>query len=144
MVIDVFAGGGGASLGIERALGVPVDLAINHDAEAMVMHWLNHPHTRHDNAEVWSIDPMKAIGGRPVGLAWFSPDCTHFSRAKGGKPVQQKIRSLAWIVVKWARAVHPRVIILENVPEFRDWGPLAEALVRANVQLRDAAVTEAV
>jgi DNA (cytosine-5)-methyltransferase 1 len=105
---------------------------------------LNHPHTRHDNAEVWSIDPMKAIGGRPVGLAWFSPDCTHFSRAKGGKPVQQKIRSLAWIVVKWARAVHPRVIILENVPEFRDWGPLAEALVRANVQLRDAAVTEAV
>jgi DNA (cytosine-5)-methyltransferase 1 len=124
MIVDVFAGGGGASLGIEQALGVPVDLAINHDEEAMAMHWLNHPHTRHGCADVWSVDPCRAMNGVPVGLAWFSPDCTHFSRAKGGQPVERRIRSLAWVVIKWARAVRPRVIILENVPEFREWGPL--------------------
>lgn len=124
MVIDVFAGAGGASLGIERALGIPVDLAINHDVEAMAMHWLNHPFTRHDSADVWSVNPRKSIGDRHVGLAWFSPDCTHFSKAKGGKPCKKHIRSLAWVVVRWAKAVRPRVIILENVQEFQDWGPL--------------------
>jgi DNA (cytosine-5)-methyltransferase 1 len=124
LIIDIFAGGGGASLGIEQALGVAVDLAVNHDEEAIAMHAANHPDTEHGCADVWSIDPVQATRGRPVGLAWFSPDCTHFSRAKGGKPVEKKIRSLAWVVVRWARAVRPRIIILENVPEFREWGPL--------------------
>lgn len=126
MVIDNFAGAGGASLGIERALGVPVDIAINHDEAAIIMHKANHPHTKHLCEDIWSVDPLEATVGRPVGLAWFSPDCTHFSRAKGGKPVEKKIRGLAWVVVRWAKTVRPRVIILENVAEFQEWGPLTK------------------
>jgi len=126
MIVDMFAGGGGASLGITQALGVPVDLAVNHDQDAMAMHWMNHPRTRHECADIYNVDPAQATAGRPVGLLWASPDCTHFSRAKGGKPVKKNIRSLAWVVVRWAKAVRPRVIILENVPEFRMWGPLTK------------------
>ncbi|MBP3955453.1 DNA cytosine methyltransferase [Gemmata sp. G18] len=124
LIVDNFAGGGGASLGIEMALGRSPDIAINHDREAIAMHWANHPSTRHYCEDVWEVNPAEACAGRPVGLAWFSPDCKHFSKAKGGKPVSKKIRGLAWIVVKWAKAVQPRVIILENVEEFQDWGPL--------------------
>lgn len=126
MVIDNFAGAGGASLGIERALGMPVDIAINHDEAAIEMHKANHPHTKHLCEDIWSVDPSEATAGRPVGLAWFSPDCTHFSRAKGGRPVEKKIRGLAWVVVRWAKTVRPRVIILENVAEFQEWGPLTK------------------
>jgi DNA (cytosine-5)-methyltransferase 1 len=124
LIVDNFAGGGGASLGIEMALGRSPDIAINHDAEAITMHAANHPGTKHFCEDVWEVNPIEACAGRPVGLAWFSPDCKHFSKAKGGKPVSKKIRGLAWIVVKWAKAVQPRVIILENVEEFQDWGPL--------------------
>lgn len=124
LIVDNFAGGGGASLGIEWALGRSPDIAINHDLEAIAMHKANHPNTRHYCEDVWKVDPVEACKGRPVGLAWFSPDCKHFSKAKGGKPVEKKIRGLAWIVVKWAKLVKPRVIILENVEEFADWGPL--------------------
>ncbi|MCE9567439.1 MAG: DNA cytosine methyltransferase [Planctomycetes bacterium] len=124
LIIDNFAGGGGASLGIEMGLGRSPDIAINHDPEAIAMHKANHPHSRHYCENVWEVNPIEACAGRPVGLAWFSPDCKHFSKAKGGKPVSKKIRGLAWIVVKWAKAVQPRVIILENVEEFKDWGPL--------------------
>ena len=124
LIVDNFAGGGGASMGIEDALCRCVDIAINHDRAAVEMHSANHPHTRHLCEDVWNVDPVEATGGRPVGLAWFSPDCKHFSRAKGGKPVEKKIRGLAWIVVKWAKTVKPRVIILENVREFEEWGPL--------------------
>lgn len=127
LVIDSFAGGGGASTGIERALGRPVDVAINHDPEAVALHAANHPATRHYCQSVWKADPLEVTGGRPVDLAWFSPDCKHFSKAKGGKPVEKNIRDLAWVVVLWARRVRPRVIMLENVEEFRDWGPLIEA-----------------
>ncbi len=137
MIVDVFAGGGGASLGIQMALGVSPDLAINHDPDALAMHAFNHPDTEHGCADVWTVDPRKATKGRPVGLAWFSPDCTHFSRAKGGQPVQKKIRSLAWVVVKWAKAVRPRIIILENVPEFREWGPLKRRRVRTDKRYDD-------
>jgi DNA (cytosine-5)-methyltransferase 1 len=124
LIIDNFAGGGGASLGIEMALCRSPDIAINHDREAIAMHMTNHPDTKHYCEDVWEVNPIEACGGRAVGLAWFSPDCKHFSKAKGGKPVSKKIRGLAWIVVKWAKAVQPRVIILENVEEFQDWGPL--------------------
>ena len=124
LVIDNFAGGGGASMGIEAAIGRAVDIAVNHNRHSVEMHQLNHPHTRHLCEDVWDVDPVEATAGRPVGLAWFSPDCRHFSRAKGGKPVEKKIRGLAWVVVKWAKRVRPRVIILENVREFQDWGPL--------------------
>jgi DNA (cytosine-5)-methyltransferase 1 len=124
LIVDNFAGGGGASLGIEMGLGRSPDIAINHDPEAIAMHKANHPGTHHYCEDVWEVNPSEACAGRPVGLAWFSPDCKHFSKAKGGKPVSKKIRGLAWIVVKWAKAVHPRVIILENVEEFKDWGPL--------------------
>src|SRR3954466_6640768 len=124
IIVDNFAGGGGASLGIKMALGRPPDIAINHDPEAIAMHTANHPGTKHYCEDVWQVNPVEACAGRPVGLAWFSPDCKHFSKAKGGKPVSKKIRGLAWIVVKWAKAVQPRVIILENVEEFKDWGPL--------------------
>jgi DNA (cytosine-5)-methyltransferase 1 len=124
MIVDNFAGGGGASLGIEWALGRSPDIAINHDREAIAMHAANHPSTRHYCEDVWKVDPVEACGGRPVGLAWFSPDCKHFSKAKGGKPVDKNIRGLAWVVVRWAKAVKPRVIILENVEEFAHWGPL--------------------
>lgn len=124
IVVDNFAGGGGASIGIERALGRPADLAINHDRLALAMHEANHPYTRHVHEDLWSVDPREATGGRPVGLAWFSPDCTHFSRAKGTKPLKKRIRGLAWIVLRWAARAHPRVIVLENVEEFETWGPL--------------------
>lgn len=126
LIVDSFAGGGGASTGIEWALGRSPDIAINHDAEAIAMHAANHPTTKHYCEDVWQVDPVEATGGRPVGLAWFSPDCTHFSKAKGGKPRSQKIRGLAWIVYRWAKAVRPRVICLENVEEFADWGPLLD------------------
>ena len=126
MVIDNFAGGGGASHGIEKALGRPIDFAINHDREAIAMHAANHPRTKHFCEDVWQVNPLEVTGGRPVGLAWFSPDCKHFSRAKGGKPVSKRVRGLAWIVIRWAKAVRPRVIMLENVSEFATWGPLLE------------------
>lgn len=126
LIIDSFAGGGGASTGIEWALGRSPDIAINHDAEAIAMHAINHPSTKHYCEDVWQVDPVEATGGRPVGLAWFSPDCTNFSKAKGGKPRSKKIRGLAWVVYRWAKAVRPRVICLENVEEFADWGPLLE------------------
>ncbi len=124
LVVDNFAGGGGASTGIEAALGRPVDIAINHDPEAVALHTVNHPGTRHFCESVWDVDPRVVCGGRPVGLAWFSPDCKHFSKAKGGKPVNKTIRGLAWVVLRWAATVRPRVIMLENVEEFVTWGPL--------------------
>ncbi len=124
MIIDNFAGGGGASTGIEFATGRAVDAAINHDPDAILMHRTNHPQTRHYCESVWDIDPWEVTRGRPVGLAWFSPDCKHFSKAKGSKPVDRNIRGLAWIVLKWAGTVKPRVIILENVEEFQTWGPV--------------------
>jgi DNA (cytosine-5)-methyltransferase 1 len=124
VIADSFAGGGGVSTGIEMALGRSPDLAVNHDAEAIAMHRANHPDTEHRVESVWRVDPRKACRGRPVALAWFSPDCKHHSKAKGGKPRDQRIRGLAWVAVRWAFRVQPRVIILENVEEFRDWGPL--------------------
>ena len=126
LVVDNFAGGGGASTGIERAIGRPVDIAINHDPEAVAMHQANHPQTLHLCESVWDVNPCEVCAGRPVGLAWFSPDCKHFSKAKGGKPVQKKIRGLAWVAVRWAATVQPRVICLENVEEFITWGPLTQ------------------
>lgn len=122
--MDNFAGGGGASTGIEMATGYSVDIAINHDPEAIKMHKANHPNTKHYCENVWTVDPVKACNGHPVGLAWFSPDCKHFSKAKGGKPKDKKIRGLAWVACKWAGLVRPRVIMLENVEEFKTWGPL--------------------
>lgn len=124
LIVDNFAGGGGASCGIELATGRPVNIAINHDPDAIAMHKANHPYTEHYQESVWDIDPVKICRGQPVGLAWFSPDCKHFSKAKGGKPVDKNIRGLAWIVLKWAGTVRPRVIILENVEEFQTWGPV--------------------
>ncbi|MCW0344927.1 hypothetical protein NB703_003020 [Pantoea ananatis] len=124
IIVDNFAGGGGASTGIEMATGRSVDIAINHDPNAIAMHTTNHPDTLHYCESVFDIDPVAATGGAPVGLAWFSPDCRHFSKAKGSKPVKKEIRGLAWIVVRWALAKRPRVIMLENVEEFKTWGPL--------------------
>ncbi|NLW90022.1 MAG: DNA cytosine methyltransferase [Syntrophomonadaceae bacterium] len=124
LVIDNFAGGGGASCGISQALGRSVDIAINHDPDAIRMHIANHPDTTHYCESVWDVDPREVTKGRPVGLVWLSPDCKHFSKAKGGKPVEKKIRGLAWVAVRWAATVKPRVIILENVEEFKTWGPL--------------------
>jgi len=124
IVVDSFAGGGGASTGIEAAIGRSVDVAINHDAVAISLHEANHPATRHYCENVWDVDPREAAGGRPVGLLWASPDCTHFSKAKGGQPRKKEIRGLAWVVVRWAATVKPRVIMLENVEEFTTWGPL--------------------
>lgn len=126
LVIDLFAGGGGASTGIEQALGRFVDVAVNHDPEAVSLHQANHPQTRHFVSDVFEVDPLAVTDGQPVGLLWASPDCKHFSKAKGGKPVSKKIRGLAWVVVKWAKLVRPRVICLENVEEFQTWGPLAD------------------
>lgn len=126
LVVDLFAGGGGASTGIEQAIGRHVDVAVNHDTEAVSLHTANHPQTRHYCSDVFEVDPLIVTDGQPVGLLWASPDCKHFSKAKGGKPVSKKIRSLAWVVVKWAKAVRPRVICLENVEEFQTWGPLAD------------------
>lgn len=124
LIVDNFAGGGGASTGIELATGYSVDIAINHDPEAIKMHKANHPYTRHYCENVWAVDPVKACKGHPVALAWFSPDCKHFSKAKGGKPKDKNIRGLAWVACRWAGLVRPRVIMLENVEEFKTWGPL--------------------
>lgn len=124
LIVDNFAGGGGASTGIELATGYSVDIAINHDPEAIKMHKANHPNTKHYCENVWAVDPIKACNGHPVGLAWFSPDCKHFSKAKGGKPKDKNIRGLAWVALRWAGLVRPRVIMLENVEEFKTWGPL--------------------
>lgn len=124
LIVDNFAGGGGASTGIELATGYSVDIAINHDPEAIKMHRANHPNTKHYCENVWAVDPVKACNGHPVGLAWFSPDCKHFSKAKGGKPKDKNIRGLAWVSLRWAGLVRPRVIMLENVEEFKTWGPL--------------------
>lgn len=124
IIVDNFAGGGGASTGIELATGRPVAIAINHDPDAILMHRTNHPYTEHLQASVWDVDPREVCRGRPVGLAWFSPDCKHFSKAKGAALVDRGIRGLAWIVLRWAGTVRPRVIILENVEEFVTWGPV--------------------
>ena len=124
LVIDLFAGGGGASLGLELALGRDVDVAINHDPVAIAVHKLNHPGARHLTASVWDAPPLEVTKGRPVELLWASPDCTHHSRAKGSKPLSRKRRFLADVVVRWAARAQPRIICLENVSEFRDWGPL--------------------
>lgn len=124
IIVDNFAGGGGASTGIELAAGRPVAIAINHDPAAILLHKTNHPYTEHLQASVWDVDPVEVCKGRPVGLAWFSPDCKHFSKAKGSALVDRNIRGLAWIVLRWAGTVRPRVIMLENVEEFQTWGPV--------------------
>ena len=134
LAIDLFAGGGGASTGIEQAIGRAVDIAINHDPEAVALHQANHPQTRHFVSDVFEVDPLVVTDGQPVGLLWASPDCKHFSKAKGGKPVSKKIRSLAGVVLKWVKALEPsgrkpRVICLENVEEFQTWGPLIKRKV---------------
>lgn len=123
-VADNFAGGGGASLGIEQAMGRHVDVAVNHDRHAVIMHTTNHPRTKHYLEDIWAVNPIEALDGGRCRLAWFSPDCTHFSKARGGKPVSKKIRGLAWVVLRWAAKVRPSVIIMENVEEFQTWGPL--------------------
>lgn len=122
--VDSFAGGGGASTGMEVGLGITVAAAINHDPAAILMHKTNHPYTEHYQASVWDVDPRDVCRGRPVGGAWFSPDCKHFSKAKGAALVDKKIRGLAWITLRWAALVRPRVIFLENVEEFQTWGPV--------------------
>lgn len=127
LIVDSFAGGGGASLGIAWATGRHPDVAINHEPAAIAMHAANHPKTKHYTEDVFEVSPRAVTRGRPAGLLWSSPDCKHFSRAKGSKPVNKNIRGLAWVVVKWATQVAPRVIILENVREFQDWGPLVPA-----------------
>ena len=124
IAVDNFAGGGGASTGIEIAMGRSVDVAINHDPAAIAMHRANHPDSKHYTEDVWMVDPVEACEGKPVGLAWFSPDCKHFSKAKGGKPVSKHIRGLSWVILRWAMAVRPRVIMMENVEEIQTWGPL--------------------
>ena len=127
LIVDNFAGGGGASTGIEIATGISVDIAINHDPMAIAQHKANHPSTKHYCESVWDVDPVEACCGRPVALAWFSPDCKHFSKAKGGKPKDKNIRGLAWVALRWAAKVRPRAIMLENVEEFKTWGPLNRA-----------------
>jgi len=124
LTVDLFAGGGGASTGIEAALQRPIDIAINHDPDAIRMHKANHPETKHYLEDIWEVDPKEACGGRPVGLLWLSPSCTNFSRAKGGKPLDNQLRSLAWVGIRWAEEVRPRVIALENVEEWKMWGDL--------------------
>jgi DNA (cytosine-5)-methyltransferase 1 len=126
LIIDSFAGGGGASTGIEMALGRSPDIAINHNADALALHAANHPETLHLSENIFKVDPLDYVAGRHVGLAWFSPDCKHFSKAKGGKPVERNIRDLAWIIVLWAERAKPDVIIMENVEEWKEWGPLLE------------------
>ena len=130
IIVDNFAGGGGASTGIEMAIGRSVDIAINHDENAVAMHRTNHPDTLHYCESVFDVSPGAATSGKPVGLTWFSPDCRHFSKAKGAKPVEKAIRGLAWIVIRWALDVSPRVMMLENVEEFKTWGPLLAAEMR--------------
>lgn len=124
MIIDSFAGGGGASTGIERALGRSPDVAINHSEKALALHAANHPETLHLDSNIWDVDPVEVCQGRRVGLLWASPDCKHFSKAKGGAPRDRNIRDLAWIVVKWAEEAKPDVICMENVEEFVTWGPV--------------------
>ncbi|MCY9805343.1 DNA cytosine methyltransferase [Vibrio scophthalmi] len=126
IVVDNFAGGGGASTGMELGLNRHVDIAINHDPAAIDMHRVNHPETKHYCESVWDVDPTEACEGRPVGLAWFSPDCKHFSKAKGNRPVDKNIRGLAWVAVRWAALVPVRMIMLENVEEFMTWGPVVK------------------
>jgi len=126
LIIDSFAGGGGASTGIELALGRSPDVAINHDAEALALHRANHPATLHLTSDIWGVTPREVTQGRPVGLLWASPDCKHFSKAKGSSLRDRNIRDLAWVVVRWAEEAKPRVIILENVEEFVTWGPVGE------------------
>lgn len=127
LMVDNFAGGGGASEGLEQAAERPVDIAINHDPEAIAMHAANHPETKHFCENIWDVDPRVACGSSRVGAAWFSPDCTHFSRAKGSTPRKKEIRALADVVIRWAELVRPRILLLENVEEFQTWGPLDEA-----------------
>ena len=122
--VDLFAGGGGASMGIEQGLGLPVFAAVNHDPDAIAQHAANHKWTKHYQTSVWDVDPETICEGRPVGLLWASPDCKHFSKARGGKPVNKNIRSLSWVVLKWALEVRPRVLMMENVEEIQTWGPL--------------------
>ncbi|MEL4429859.1 DNA cytosine methyltransferase [Shewanella mangrovisoli] len=129
LIVDNFAGGGGASTGMAWALGRSVDIAINHDHDAIAMHSANHPDTLHYCESVFDVDPVQATAGKPVALAWFSPDCKHFSKAKGTKPVNKEIRGLAWVTIRWAMKVRPRVIMLENVEEFKTWGPLIQCPV---------------
>lgn len=124
--VDNFCGGGGASTGMESATGRPVTIAVNHSRAAIAMHELNHPETRHYREDVWEVDPREAVGSRRCRLLWLSPDCKHHSKAKGGAPREKKIRGLAWVAVRWARTVKPAVILLENVEEFEDWGPVDE------------------
>lgn len=126
LLVDNFAGGGGASTGIEAALGRAVDIAVNHDEKAISLHTVNHPKTQHYCESVWDIDPRQVCAGHPVDLAWFSPDCRHFSKAKGGTPVSARVRGLAWVVMRWIGTVRPKLIFLENVEEFRTWGPLVK------------------
>lgn len=128
LFVDNFAGGGGASTGIEAALGRSVDIAINHNPVALGLHEVNHPHTLHLCESVWDVDPRKVCGGRPVAGAWFSPDCRHFSKAKGSKPVSPRVRGLAWVALRWVATVKPRVLYLENVEEFTTWGPVIRQL----------------
>uniref|UniRef100_UPI004047CDDB DNA cytosine methyltransferase n=1 Tax=Rheinheimera sp. TaxID=1869214 RepID=UPI004047CDDB len=134
LIVDNFAGGGGASTGIELAIGRSVDIAINHDPDAIAMHTINHPGTLHYCESVFDVDPVKATADRHVDLAWFSPDCKHFSKAKGGKPVSREIRGLAYIAIRWAMRARPRVIMLENVEEFKTWGPVIECPATGNAQ----------
>ncbi|WP_237400190.1 DNA cytosine methyltransferase, partial [Rhodovulum sulfidophilum] len=124
MIIDSFAGGGGASTGIEMALGRSPDVAINHSGPALALHQANHPETLHLNSNIWDADPLSVTGGRPVGLLWASPDCKHFSKAKGAALCDRNIRDLAWVVVRWAEEARPDVICMENVEEFVTWGPV--------------------
>ena len=131
LIIDLFAGGGGARTGMTWALGYSPDIAINHDAEALAMHAANHPGTLHLCANVLAVNPLYATGGQPVDVLHASPDCTHFSKAKGGKPRSQHIRDLAWVVVRWAEEVRPRLITLENVEEFQTWGRLMPTASRS-------------
>ncbi|MBO0141451.1 DNA cytosine methyltransferase [Agrobacterium sp. Ap1] len=126
LIVDSFAGGGGASTGIEIALGRSPDIAINHNADALALHAANHPETLHLSENIFKVDPLDHVAGKHVGLAWFSPDCKHFSKAKGGKPVERNIRDLAWVIVLWAQRAKPDVIIMENVEEWKEWGPLIE------------------
>ena len=135
LIVDSFAGGGGASTGIRMAIGRDPDIAINHNAEAMAMHKANHPGTKHYIEDIWGVDPAAVTAGEPVDLMWLSPDCTHFSKARGSAPKSDRIRGLAWTAVKWARRVRPGVIVLENVEEFQDWCPL-DKHGRAKMHLR--------
>ena len=131
LIVDSFAGGGGASTGIEMALGRSPDIAINHNPAALALHAVNHPDTLHISENVYRIDPLDYLRGKAIGLMWFSPDCKHFSKAKGGKPVERNIRDLAWIVPGWIERIQKSggsvdVVAIENVEEFFDWGPLVE------------------